>query len=209
MSTEYQNLSLNILERQYGYKNVAALMQERAKVWDMYMGDIADVLMTQFFDIDNCTSEALDNYWGKLLNISRVFEDSDHNIYTLTDDEFREVVKIKLFNWDGTLISLNTFLRNVFKDRGKIYVVDSQNMTWALIIAGFDLTDNEKALFTEFDIFPRPAGIDTTIRIIDADSKFFGFGSYTGTDSPVAVGYGTYNGAPMGEGRFATYEDGV
>lgn len=209
--TEYQDLNRNILERQYGYKNVAALMLNLGAVWDKYVGDINDVLVEQFFDIDNCVSEALDNYWGKLLGISRVFEDDEQNIYTLTDAEFREVIKIKLFNWDGSLLSLNTFFRNIFANRGTIYSVDSQDMTWLKVITGFNLTANETALFTKFDLFPRPAGIGWRTQIIPVGQKYFGFVGYEQyTESPITVGFGTYNnGEPTGDGKTANYSDDI
>ena len=209
--TEYQDLNINLIERQYGYKNVSALMVNLGKVWDKYVGQVDKVLIEQFFDIDNCVSEALDNYWGKLLNISRVFEDSEHNIYTLTDDEFREVIKIKLFNWDGSLIALNDFFRNIFAGRGKFFGVDSQDMTWLKLIIGFNLTENEQALFTKFDIFPRPAGIGWRVQIIPVEQKYFGFVGYQQyTESPVTVGFGTYNnGEPTGDGKTADYDDNI
>lgn len=209
--TEFTTLSKNILERQYGYKNVAALMLNLAGVWDKYVGDLHKVLIEQFFDIDNCVSEALDNYWGKLLNISRVFEDDEHNVYTLTDAEFREVIKIKLFNWDGSLIALNNFFRNIFAGRGTIYGVDSQDMTWLKMIIGFDLSANEQALFTKFDIFPRPAGIGWRVQIIPVAQHYFGLVGYQQyTESPVTVGFGTYNnGEPTGDGKTANYNDNI
>lgn len=206
----YEQVSLNVLERQYGYTNVAALMMKRAEVYDALIGDIVTDLMGQFFDINTCTPQALDNYWGKLLNISRVFEDDDGNIYTLTDDEFREVIRIKLFSWDGTLESLNTFFRGLFANRGTIFGIDSQDMTYFRFIIGFELTENEKALFEKFDILPRPAGIGARVKIIESNKRFFGFGRYNSyVTSPVTRGFGTYNGDPLGAAQFATYNDEV
>lgn len=207
----YSDISLNILERQYGYTNIAKLMQERAAVLDNFLGDIVHDFTEQFFNIDTCTSEALDNYWGKLLNITRVFTDSENVTYTLTDDEFREVIKIKLFNWDGSLVSLNEFFRNIFAERGSFFAVDTQDMTMIKFVIGFDLTDNEKALFTKFDIFPRPAGVGSRVQLIPSEQKYFSIGSYDDyTESPIAVGFGTYdNGNPTGNGKFATYNDNI
>lgn len=68
----YQEVSTNVLQRQFGYTNVAALMIERAKVFDQFLGDIVGDLVNQFFNIDECLPVALDNYWGKLLGITRV-----------------------------------------------------------------------------------------------------------------------------------------
>lgn len=207
----YQEVSTNVLQRQFGYTNVAALMIERAKVFDQFLGDIVGDLVNQFFNIDECLPVALDNYWGKLLGITRVFEDGDGNVYTLTDDEFREIIKIKLFFWDGSLISLNEFFRDIFKDRGTFFAVDTQDMTMIKFVIGFALTANEIAMFTKFDIFPRPAGIGTKIQIIPADQKYFGFESINQyTESPVTVGFGScFNGNPTGDGKTATIYDEV
>ena len=185
---KYQDSALNVLERQFGYTNIAALMVERAKVWDRFIGDIVTDLVNQFFNIDECLPVALENYWGKLLGITRVFDDGNGNVYTLTDDEFREIIKIKLFFWDGTLVSLNDFFRNIFKDRGSFFAVDSQDMTMVKFIIGFALTANEAAMFTKFDIFPRPAGIGSKVQVIPSDQKYFGFcGVNQYTESPITV----------------------
>lgn len=207
----YQEVSTNVLERQFGYTNVAALMIERAKVFDQFLGNIVGDLVNQFFNIDECLPVALDNYWGKLLGITRIFEDGDGNVYTLTDDDFREIIKIKLFFWDGSLISLNEFFRNIFGDRGSFFAVDTQDMTMIKFVIGFALTPNEIAMFTKFDIFPRPAGIGTRIQIIPSEQKYFGFAGYqTYTESPVTVGFGTYdNGNPKGDGKTATYNNEI
>ncbi len=207
----YQEVSTNVLQRQFGYTNVAALMIERAKVFDQFLGDIVGDLVNQFFNIDECLPVALDNYWGKLLGITRVFEDGDGNVYTLTDDEFREIIKIKLFFWDGSLISLNEFFRDIFKDRETFFAVDTQDMTMIKFVIGFTLTPNETAMFSKFDVFPRPAGIGSRIQIVPAAKKYFGFAGYqTYTESPVTVGFGTYgNGNPTGNGKTATYNDEI
>lgn len=208
---DYQQVSLNVLERQFGYTNVAALMIERANVFNQFLGDVVGDLINQFFNIDECDPVALDNYWGKLLGITRVFEDDGGNVYTLTDDEFREIIKIKLFFWDGSLISLNEFFRNIFAGRGSFFAVDTQDMTTIKFVIGFSLTPNEIAMFTKFDIFPRPAGIGSRIQIVPAEQKYFGFAGYqTYTESPVTVGFGTYgNGNPTGDGKMATYNDEI
>lgn len=208
--SNFQKISTDILERQFGYTNVAKLMIERAKVWDEFFGNIVETLANQFFNIDECIPEALDYYWGRLLNITRKFEDEEGNIYTLTDSEFREVIKIKLFNWDGSLESINTFFRNVFAGRGSFFSVDTQDMTYLKFVIDFDLTENEVALFTLFDIFPRPAGIGTRTTIIPSNQKYFGFGAYDQyVESPITVGFGTYNKNPTGEGKCATYNNNI
>lgn len=161
----FREQALNILQQQYGYTNISDLMMRKAAVWDKYMGHIADRFVAEILNFDTCVSSALDYYWGKILKISRTFEDENGNPFTLTDDQFREVLKIRAFgtNWDGTVDTANVFLNRIFKDRGQVYLWDRQDMTFQIYVFTFLLEDWEKYLFINKDIFPRPAGIGTAI----------------------------------------------
>ena len=207
----FQESTLNVLQKQYGYTALSDLMMRRAAVWDKYMGNISQTFISEILDYNTCLPEALDWFWGKMLKISRSFTGEDGEIFTLNDDQFREIIKIKLFFWDGSLISLNEFFRNIFAGRGSFFAVDTQDMTTIKFVIGFSLTLNEIAMFTKFDIFPRPAGIGSRIQIVPAEQKYFGFAGYqTYTESPVTVGFGTYgNGNPTGDGKMATYNDEI
>ena len=210
MATFEEN-SIDVLQRQYLYTNIANLAVNKAKVFDKYITKEQNALLTEILNIKTCSSQALDNYWGKIFKITRTFYNSEtQQEFTLTDDEFREVIFLRAFatSWDGCLVSLNEFLGQLFADRGEVGVIDALNMTTLIFSFDFKLEDWEFYLFRNTNILPRPAGVGSEISIIDTDQKYFGFGTYNQIiQSPITVGFGTYTINPMGDGKFATYND--
>lgn len=172
----FREKSLDVLQQQYGYTNVSDLMLKKAAVWDKYMGDIASKFVEEVLDFNTCTSSALDYYWGKILKITRTFTDENDNLFSLTDDQFREIIKIRAFSttWDGTIATLNAFLKELFYDRGHVYMVDRQDMSTQVYVFTFRLEEWEKYLFLNKDILPRCAAIGIAIYELTADD-IFGF----------------------------------
>lgn len=208
---EFQNASINVLQRQFLYTNIAKLTQEKAKVWDKYLGDITAKFCEKILNLDTCTSSALD-YWGRVFKTPRTFENKDTlEVITLTDDEYRKILKIKTFSlsYDGSLSSLNDFLYNLFKNRGIVYCVDNLNMSTTTYAFNFVLESWEKYLFKNNDILPRCAGVGKNINIVDSDNKYFGYRVYGQlNDLPNSVGYKIYgNLYPTGEGEYREYGD--
>ena len=206
--TDYTQLALDSIQRQFGYTNISALMMEKAKIYDTY-ADVSAIFGQEIMNFDTCIPEALDYFWGLLFKITRNFTINGVS-YHLTDDQFREVIKIRAFGttWDGTISTINLFLKNLFKDRGRVYMVDALNMSTLIFAFDFELADWERALFPQ--ILPRPAGVGSEIEFQKIEQKYFGFGSYNQiVPSPITVGFGTFAGDPLGEGRFATYNDTI
>ena len=186
----FRETSLNVLQQQYGYTNISDLIMKKAAVWDKYMGNVADRFVSEILDFDTCIPSALDYYWGKILKVSRTFTDEHGNEFSLTDDQFREVLKIRAFGttWDGTVATMNEFLKGLFKDRGRVFVEDEQDMTTQIFVFTFLLEDWERYLFAEKDILPRCAGIETSIYELSQEDLI----GFEGSD---------YNSLPI-------YEDG-
>ena len=168
----FREQALNVLQQQYGYTNVSDLMMRKAAVWDKYMGNISQQFVTDILDFNTCVPSALDYYWGKMLKVSRTFTDMDGNKFSLTDDQLREIIKIRAFgtSWDGTITTLNRFLGNLFADRGLVYMIDRQNMTSQIYVFTFKLEDWEKYLFIHKDVLPRVAGVGTEIYELTTDT---------------------------------------
>ena len=168
----FREQSLNVLQQQYGYTNISDLMLRKAAVWDKHMGTIAKQFVADSLDFNTCVPSALDYYWGKLLKISRTFTDMDGNKFSLTDEQFREVIKIRAFAtaWDGTITTLNRFLGNLFADRGLVYMIDRQDMNSQIYVFTYRLEDWEKYLFIHKDILPRVAGVGTAIYELTTDT---------------------------------------
>lgn len=173
-STQFKEAILNVLQRQFLYTNIAKFGVEMARVFDKYLGDIAERFNNEILNVDTCNSSALDNLWGKLFKISRNQVINGSTI-VLNDDQFREILKIRLFNtvWDGSLYQLNRFMKELFKSRGEIDIIDLQNMNSTFYVVSFELEDWEFQLFTtNKDILPRQAGCGLSVIIIDIENVF-------------------------------------
>ncbi|MBQ2016973.1 MAG: DUF2612 domain-containing protein [Alphaproteobacteria bacterium] len=168
----FREQSLNVLQQQYGYTNISDLMMRKAAVWDKHLGNIAQQFVTDILDFNTCVPSALDYYWGKLLKISRTFTDMDGNKFSLTDEQFREIIKIRAFAtaWDGTITTLNRFLGNLFADRGLVYMIDNLDMNAQVYVFTYRLEDWEKYLFIHKDVLPRVAGVGTAIYELTTDT---------------------------------------
>lgn len=172
MSTPFRDITLNWLQKQFGYTNVSDLLMKKAGVWDKYFGSISERFNEEILSFDTCTTEALDNFWGKLYKISRNYDDGEGGVLTLTDDEFRNILKMRAFSsrWDGCIASMNEFLANLFRGRGRAYMLDLQNMKLELFVFNFQLTDRERFLFQQKDVLPRPAGVGVDTLEIDVEN---------------------------------------
>ena len=67
---------------------------------------------------------------------------------------------------------MNEFLKELYRDRGTVYMVDRQNMTVQTYVFLFQLEPWERYLFIEKDVLPRPAGIGTAIYEITTEDTF-------------------------------------
>lgn len=170
----FKEVALDILQKQYGYTNVSDLMIKRATVWDNYLGDVSERFITEILDYNTCIPEALDFIWGRMLKVTRTFAGADGENFTLTDDQFREIIKIRAFGtiWDGSVYKMNRFLQDLFKNRGTVYVQDSLDMKYEIFVFDFMLEPWEEYLFLYKDILPRPAGVGIAIYNLFADSTF-------------------------------------
>lgn len=96
----------------------------------------------------------------------------------LTTDQVRLILRLRYFQLvtRGTVPEINGFLGDLFLDLGVTYVVDGYDMTARYVFA-FALSPDLQAIFTLFDLLPRPAGVRVDYVVIpDADG--WGFGRY-------------------------------
>lgn len=170
----FRERTLDVLQKQYGYTNISDLLLKKSVVLDAHFGDIAESFVTEILDFDTCIPAALDYYWGKVFKLSRTFTDDEGNEFSLSDAQFRTLIKIRAFGtrWNGSALMMNEFLKELYRDRGTVYMVDRQNMTVQTYVFLFQLEPWERYLFVEKDILPRPAGIGTAIYEITTEDTF-------------------------------------
>lgn len=172
----FEKVTLDVLQKENTYTNLSDLLMKRAGVWDKHFGDISTRFVDDILNYNTCVPSALDYFWGKIFKISRNFKDENGNAFSLTDDQFREIIKIRAFGtrWQGDVLAMNEFLGDLFRDRGTVYMVDSQDMSTQIFVFVFQLEPWESYLFKTQDVLPRPAGIGTSIYELDP-TKVFGF----------------------------------
>lgn len=170
----FRERTLDVLQKQYGYTNISDLLLKKSVVLDAHFGDIAESFVTEILDFDTCIPAALDYYWGKVFKLSRTFTDDEGNEFSLSDAQFRTLIKIRAFGtrWNGSALMMNEFLKELYRDRGTVYMVDRQNMTVQTYVFLFQLEPWERYLFVEKNILPRPAGIGTAIYEITTEDTF-------------------------------------
>ena len=206
MVKNLSDVAKNALEKQYTYTSVGDLAVQITSVYEQVFGQITKTFGNEILNFNTCTSEALDNFWGQIFKINRNFVDENGDPMVLTDAQFREIIKIRAFGttWDGAIQTMNTFLAELFKDRGSVYMLDPQNMTYEIFVFEFQLEDWERYLFANYDIFPRSAGVASYFEEVLGD-VYFGFGYYGQIyPNPLTTGFGTFEGEE--EGKFLKYD---
>ena len=168
-----EQIALDNMQRQYGYTNLSYFVMNRAAVWDKFFGKISDTFIKEVLDLDTCSSSALDYYWGKRFKLSRAQKLRTGGIQVFDDETYRKLLKIRAFGcyWDGTPARMNAFLKEMFKDRGEVYMIDSQDMTIRYEFL-FPLKTWEEFVFADLDILPRQAGVGVEIHSFDPDTTF-------------------------------------
>lgn len=130
--------------------------------------------MVDYFDIDEATGVQLDAL-GIILGASRTvqFQPSNNVSPILDDATYRILLKAKIAQnqWNGQAGSLFATWQNLFPG-GTIYVIDNQNMTATIILAGL-FTSIIKDLIVNGFIVPRPETVLYTYTF--ATLPLFGF----------------------------------
>lgn len=98
--------------------------------------------------------------------------------FPLDTEQVRLILRLRYFQLvtRGTVPEVNTFLNDLFLDLGPVYVVDGLGMN-ARYVFGFELSPDLQAVFTAFDLLPRPAGVQVDYVVIP-DATTWGFGRY-------------------------------
>lgn len=79
----------------------------------------------------------------------------------------------------GTVPEINRMLKYVFASYGSAYLLDGHDMTQSYIF-NFPLTWDLTYLFTNYDLLPRPAGVQSNFQ--DATLVYFGFNGSGGVN---------------------------
>lgn len=166
---------------------------EHSEFWDDWYRDVFDLRTANIFGL---------KVWAIILDMPLTITsggDDDDNIIwgfalddenftngnfapwlslPLTTDQSRLILRLRYFQLvtRATVPEINTFLAYLFSEQGSAYVIDGLNMT-ARYVFGFPLSTELQAVFSLFDLLPRPAGV-LTDYIVLPDIFGWGFGPY-------------------------------
>lgn len=108
--------------------------------------------------------------------------------YILPDPAYRTLILTKaLANIVATTAqSLNRLLRNLFPNRGRVYVLDLGGMSMRFVFE-FNLSLVEYAILTQSGVLPHPAGVSFSVVVIPTGG-FFGFAEQAPGSQPFNFG---------------------
>ena len=153
------------------------------------------------FDLDNATGKALDTL-AKYVGVSRFYYDQDGTIITLTDEEFRILIKFKAISNTSTAshYDIDTALYNFFGTR--VRATSDGNMAMTLFVP----SDAERVIEAAIQqkALPTPLGVEAN-RIVVQNARFFGFVDYNNQHAVYKTGFRDYDD-PDKDGETLNYE---
>lgn len=110
--------------------------------------------------------------WGKLLRVERTYT-VDGQPYSLDTEQYRLLLKGRLLflSMNGSVPEINNYLHLIFGERGRVYVIDNQDMTIRYVLE-FQPTPSERVVLLNTSVLPRPAGVGYKINVIQPKQTF-------------------------------------
>ena len=153
------------------------------------------------FDIDTATGKALDTL-AKYVGVSRNYIDKNGDIKTLTDEEFRILIKFKAISntSNASHYDIDTALYNFFETR--VRATSDGNMAMTLFVPSDAENVIEAAI--QQKAMPTPLGVEAN-KIVVQNARFFGFVTYDNQRAVYKTGFRDYDD-PDKDGETLNYE---
>lgn len=190
------NLIQNILWQYEKAENLKGLISRKENWYNTNLNDFWLKIVDDFLNIQTATDWGL-NLWGKILNVSRIYNVNGVQT-TLSTELYRRLIlgKISLIRSNGTVPEINKYLNFIFSNHitataNAAVVKDNFDMS-VYYVLNFEPTDEELALIYSRTFFPTPAGVKDKIYLLD-QTTIFGFQN---------TGFMPFNTAPFWDGRY-------
>ena len=190
------NLIQNILWQYEKAENLKGLISRKENWYNTNLNDFWLKIVDDFLNIRTATDWGL-NLWGKILNVSRIYNVNGVQT-TLSTELYRRLIlgKISLIRSNGTVPEINKYLNFIFSNHitataNAAVVKDNFDMS-VYYVLNFEPTDEELALIYSRTFLPTPAGVLDKIYLLD-QTTIFGFQN---------TGFMPFNTAPFWDGRY-------
>jgi len=180
-------------------EGLKVIAQRKQEWYDLNQREFWESWQRDVFDIDTATAFGL-VVWARILNVQLGVEVEDTRaipafgfgtnhlnfnngnfgrfagVQALTVEQQRLVIKLRYFQLvsNGTVPEINEFLSILFENEGKVFVVDSLDMTFATYFFTFVPNSQLRFILEKFDLLPRPAGVGVRWQIQIRPSWGFG-----------------------------------
>lgn len=93
-------------------------------------------------------------------------------------EQYRLLLQLRYYKLisRGTVPEINAFMKRLFQDQGRVYVLDPLDMSFAVYVFNFAPTFWQRFVLEDIDALPRPAGVGASVRVVTR--KTFGFGPH-------------------------------
>ena len=181
-------------------EGLKTLLRRKQEWYDTSQRDFWDAWFRDVFDLDTANDFGL-AVWSRILDVPlqvRIEADVNrpafgfginHENFTngsfargqtgdipLNTEQQRLVLKLRYFQLisRGAVPEINEWLFELFGDQGTVFVVDSNDMTFATYFFSFQPSSQLAFILEKYDLLPRPAGVGVRVRVQVKPS--FGFG---------------------------------
>lgn len=176
--------------------NLQSLLEDKATWYHVNQTEFWQAWIADVFDLRTANDFGL-SVWSIILNIPLFVNTNDdvgpffgfdsqtdinfdngifgdQSTYELPTEIKRIALQLRYFQLtsSGTVPETNRMLKYVFRNFGSAWLLDNQDMTQYYFF-NFTLPFSLKYLFNNYDILPRPAGVESTYT--DVPDAFFGF----------------------------------
>lgn len=190
------NLIQNVLWQYENAESLKSLISSKEEWYNTNLNDFWQKIVDDFLNIQTAQDWGL-NLWGKILDVSRIYNVNGVQT-TISTDLYRRLIlgKLQLIRSNGTVPEINKYLNFIFSDHAtstsfSATVRDNYDMSIAYVL-NFEPTDEELALIYSRTFLPTPAGVKDAILIL-TQSNIFGF---------YDTGFQPWGQAPFWDGRY-------
>lgn len=194
------NLLKALLWQHDNAEGLKTLVQKKQEWYEENQTEFWDNWYRNVFDLDTANDFGL-SVWARILNIPlevRIEADVSKDAFGfgvnhqnfengnfargqsgevgLTTEQRRLVLKMRYFQLvsRGAIPETNEWLAGLFGDQGTVFVVDSNDMTFATYFFTFEPDSQLRFVLEKYDLLPRPAGVG--VKYLVQVKPSFGFG---------------------------------
>lgn len=190
------NLIQNVLWQYENADRLKSLISQKDEWYSNNLNAFWQKIVDDFLNIRTATDWGL-NLWGKILNVSRIYNVNGVQT-TISTELYRRLIlgKMSLIRSNGTVPEINKYLNFIFSDHtqtsGYAAIVNDNFDMSVYYVLNFTPSEEELALIYSRTFLPTPAGVLDKIYLLD-QTTIFGFAN---------TGFMPFNTAPFWDGSF-------